>query len=170
MHEVSRRVWGLRLRRTVQGLALAPLGMLPSRNCDRVGIPVGCFRSSIPSPPIPCLRFAAYLAVGLAQNSGPCGSLLLTRRALASPTSCRFYPGAPQFHPGCVSRGPPIIPDGRFSQVRFGTLAFLPWAFPAWRGLSADSHAPRLPWFAHGLAPSPAEGLCRLRVRSPRCK
>ena len=62
-----------------------------------------------------------------------------------------------QFHHGCVSRAPPIIPDGRFSQVRFGTMAFLPWAFPAWRGLSADSHTPRLPWFAHSLAPSPVE-------------
>ena len=35
-----------------------------------------------------------------------------------------------QFHHGHVSRGPPIIPDSRFSRVRFGTLAFLPWAFP----------------------------------------
>src|SRR5208337_2389305 len=30
VQEVSRRVWGLRLRRTAQGLALAPLCMLPS--------------------------------------------------------------------------------------------------------------------------------------------
>jgi hypothetical protein len=37
--------------------------------------------------------------------------------------------GSP-FHHGHVSRGPPIIPDSRFSRVRFGTLAFLPWAFP----------------------------------------
>jgi hypothetical protein len=29
-----------------------------------------------------------------------------------------------------VSRRPPIIPDGRISQVRFETLACLPWAFP----------------------------------------
>jgi hypothetical protein len=46
------------------------------------------------------------------------------------------------FHHGCVSEGPPIIPYGRISQVRFGTLAFPPWAFPAWRGLSAGSHTP----------------------------
>ena len=31
---------------------------------------------------------------------------------------------------------------------------FFPGAFPAWRGLSADSHAPRLQWFAPGLVPS----------------
>ena len=37
-----------------------------------------------------------------------------------------------------LPQAPPIIPGSRFSQVRFGTLAFLPWAFPVWRGLSAD--------------------------------
>ena len=32
------------------------------------------------------------------------------------------------------------MPYGRISQVRFEVLAMrLPWAFPAWRGLSADS-------------------------------
>ena len=32
------------------------------------------------------------------------------------------------------------MPYGRISQVRFEVLAIpLPWAFPAWRGLSADS-------------------------------
>jgi hypothetical protein len=36
-----------------------------------------------------------------------------------------------QFHHGDVSLSPPIIPDGRLSQVRFETLAFPPRAFPA---------------------------------------
>jgi len=35
------------------------------------------------------------------------------------------------FHHGRVSRGPPIIPDGRVSRVRFETLASLPWVFPS---------------------------------------
>ena len=35
------------------------------------------------------------------------------------------------FHHGHVSRGPPIIPDGRVSRVRFETLACLPWVFPS---------------------------------------
>ena len=35
-----------------------------------------------------------------------------------------------QFHHSHVSRGPPIIPDGRLYQVRFETLAFPPWSFP----------------------------------------
>ncbi len=64
-----------------------------------------------------------------------------------------------QFHHGHVSRGPPIVPDSRFSQVRFETLAFLPWAFPSWRSLSAGSHTPRLPWFAYILAPPHASAL-----------
>ena len=34
-----------------------------------------------------------------------------------------------QFHQHHVSRGPPIIPDGRVSQVRFGILAFLHGSF-----------------------------------------
>src|SRR5215469_2375281 len=49
-------------------------------------------RSWIPSPPILCLRFAAYLTIGLAQDSRPSGSLILTRKALSSSTPCRFIP------------------------------------------------------------------------------
>ena len=45
----------------------------------------------MPTPPIPCLRFAESLAV-TAQDSGPSGSLLLPRKALSSSTSCRFIP------------------------------------------------------------------------------
>src|SRR5438132_9177144 len=77
--------------------------------------------------------------------------------------------GSP-FHQGHVSRGPPIIPDGRFSQVRFETLACLPWAFPAWRGLNAGSYTPRLPWFAHSLAPPHASAYGRFCARPPRCR
>ncbi len=50
VHEVSRRVWGLRLRRTEQGLALSPLFMLPSAHLYRVGVRVVSFRSSIAHP------------------------------------------------------------------------------------------------------------------------
>src|ERR1019366_5556908 len=44
-----------------------------------------------PTPPILCLRFAVSLAVA-AQDSRPSGSLLLSRKALASSTSYRFIP------------------------------------------------------------------------------
>ena len=50
MHEVSRRVWGLRLRRTEQELALSPLFMLPSAHYKDVGVRVASFRSSIAHP------------------------------------------------------------------------------------------------------------------------
>ncbi len=61
-----------------------------------------------------------------------------------------------QFHHGHVSRGPPIIPDGRISRVRFGTLAFLPSAFP----LSARFKR----WFAYTptsmVGPQPRSTTC----------
>jgi hypothetical protein len=44
------------------------------------------------------------------------------------------------FRHGYVFGGPPIMPYGRISQVRFEVLVLRrPWAFPAWRGLSADA-------------------------------
>src|SRR3989442_15608284 len=45
VHEVSRRVWGLRLRRTEQGLALSRLLMLPSAHYKDVGGRISSFRS-----------------------------------------------------------------------------------------------------------------------------
>ena len=91
VHEVSRRAWGLRLRRTEQELALSRLSMLPSAHVNRVGVRVASFRSSMPTPPILCLRFTGSLAVA-AQDSRPSGSLLLSRKDLSSSTSCRFIP------------------------------------------------------------------------------
>jgi hypothetical protein len=52
VQKVSRRVWGLRLRRTDPGLALPPGAVLPSAQSDSVGVLIARFRSSIPSPPI----------------------------------------------------------------------------------------------------------------------
>jgi hypothetical protein len=53
VHEVSRRVWGLRLRRTAWGLALSSPVMLPSVYVYDVGVLIAGFRSSMPSPPMP---------------------------------------------------------------------------------------------------------------------
>src|SRR5271157_5196965 len=50
VHEVSRRAWGLRLRRTEQELALALLSMLPSAHFNSVGVRIACFRTSIAHP------------------------------------------------------------------------------------------------------------------------
>src|SRR6266436_10395686 len=63
VHEVSRRVWGLRLRRTEQELALSLPLMLPSAHYKDVGVRIASFRSWIPSPPILYLRFVVYLAI-----------------------------------------------------------------------------------------------------------
>jgi hypothetical protein len=53
VHEVSRRAWGLRLRRTEQELALALLFIWPSAHLYRVGVRIVCFRSSIAHPAYP---------------------------------------------------------------------------------------------------------------------
>jgi hypothetical protein len=47
------------------------------------------FRSSIPSPSIPCYASLGVLRQS-AQNSGPSGSLLLSRKVLSSSIPCRF--------------------------------------------------------------------------------
>src|SRR5262250_1174253 len=89
VHEVSRRVWGLRLRRTEQGLALAFLLILPSAHYKGVGVRIASLRSWIPTPPILCLRFVGSLEIAT-QDSRPSGSLLLSRETLSFSTSCRF--------------------------------------------------------------------------------
>jgi hypothetical protein len=91
VHEASRRVWGLRLRRTDQELALALLLMLPTAHYKDGGVRIASFRSWIPTSPSPCLRFTESLAVS-AQDSGPSRSLVFTRKALSSSASCRFIP------------------------------------------------------------------------------
>src|SRR5215472_1953933 len=52
------------------------------------------FAAQCPTPPILYLRFAAYLTIGLAQDSRPSGSLLLSCKALSSSTFMPVYPGA----------------------------------------------------------------------------
>src|ERR1039458_8967687 len=53
VHEVSRRAWGLRLRRTEQELALSLRFMLPSAHYKGVGVRIASFRSSIAHPAYP---------------------------------------------------------------------------------------------------------------------
>jgi hypothetical protein len=72
-------------------LALALLFMLPNAHYKDVGVRIASLRSWIPTPPILCLRFVGSLAVAT-QDSRPSGSLLLSRKALSSSTSCRFSP------------------------------------------------------------------------------
>ena len=56
-------LWGLRLRRTEQELALAPLSMLPSAITRASASGLHLFGAQYPPHLFPCLRFALYLAV-----------------------------------------------------------------------------------------------------------
>src|ERR1700721_3083796 len=53
VHEASRRVWGLRLRRTDKGLAIYRPRRFAFHQVKSVGVLIASFRSSIPSPPVP---------------------------------------------------------------------------------------------------------------------
>jgi hypothetical protein len=94
VHEVSRRVWGLRLRRTEQELALAFLFILPSAHYKDVGVRIASFRSSIAHPAYTPIYASLTPSRESAQDSGPSGSLVLSRKNFAFSASCRFYPGA----------------------------------------------------------------------------
>src|SRR5512132_3806673 len=86
-----RVLWGLRLRRTERELALTRLLMLPSAHYKDVGVRIASFRSSIAHPAYP-LSTLHCVPRGSSARLGPSGSLLLTRKALSSSTSCRFSP------------------------------------------------------------------------------
>ena len=92
VQKVSRRVWGLRLRRTVRELALPLPSVWPSAQSDSVGVLIGVFRSSIPSPPLPLLYASRHASRHTAQNSGPSGSLLPSREKFPFSAFCRFIP------------------------------------------------------------------------------
>jgi len=92
VQKVSRRVWGLRLRRTGRELALPLPSVWPSAQYDNVGVLIGVFRSSIPSPPLPLFYASRHASRHTAQNSGPSGSLLLSREESSSSAFCRFIP------------------------------------------------------------------------------
>ena len=53
VHQASRRVWGLRLRRTKAGTRDVTPDHVAFRQCKSVGVLIASFRSSIPSPPLP---------------------------------------------------------------------------------------------------------------------
>src|SRR5437899_736829 len=92
VHEVSRRVWGLRLRRTGQELALSLLSMLPSAHYKVVGVRIASFRSSIAHPAYTPVYASPCTSRYPTQNSGPSGSLLLTHKNFPFSASCRFIP------------------------------------------------------------------------------
>src|SRR5215472_8663160 len=72
-------------------LTFTSVGLPPTEHISFLSFP-GCTGAEYPPRLYPCLRFAAYLTIGLAQNSGPSGSLVLTRKDSSSSASCRFNP------------------------------------------------------------------------------
>jgi hypothetical protein len=56
-------LWGLRLRRTGQGLALASLSMLPAAITRASASRLHLFGAQYPPHLFPCLRFAVHLAM-----------------------------------------------------------------------------------------------------------
>jgi len=92
VYEVSRRVWGLRLRRIGQELALTLPSMWPSAHVNRVGIRVVSFRSSMAHPAYSPVYASSCTSRCPTQNSGPSGSLLLSREKFSFSASHRFIP------------------------------------------------------------------------------
>ena len=111
MHEVSRRAWGLRLRRTEQELALSPLFMLPSAHYKDVGVRIASFRSSIAHPAYSPVYASLCTSRCPTQNSGPSGSLFLTRKNFEFSASCRFIPAHCNGDVSTSNSGGAIIPS-----------------------------------------------------------
>jgi hypothetical protein len=63
VHGVSRRAWGLRLRRTGPKLAISLLTMLPSALTTASASQLQFFEARYPARLCPCLRFAMHLAM-----------------------------------------------------------------------------------------------------------
>ena len=87
--------WGLRLRRTVQELALIAPEHVAFRTRGSRRRPNWEFSQLNTQPTYTPVYASWHTSRCAAQNSGPSGSLLLTREALSSSTSYRFIPAHP---------------------------------------------------------------------------
>jgi hypothetical protein len=94
VHIVSQRARVLRLRRTVQPLAMNAAAVLPSSTRNRVGIlSHGLFEAQSPRPLIPLSTLQSPPRDDACKTRGQDGfAVLLSCRALPSPTTCRFSP------------------------------------------------------------------------------
>ena len=121
----------LRLRGIPPALAMAHRRMWPSPHVHRVGIPERSFRSSIPGPPMPLSMLRLPPRDDRRKTRGQDGSLLLSCRALSSPTTCRFIPAL-----GRPTRLPGFSWD-------FQTEVQWAWAQPRLRSTSSPCHCPQ---------------------------
>lgn len=84
--------WGLRLRRTAPELALSFRRMLPSAQVQKRRHPDWGFSEINYPAHLSPVYASCRLSRGATQNSGPSGSLFLTRKASSSSASYRFIP------------------------------------------------------------------------------
>jgi hypothetical protein len=84
--------WGLRLRRTAPELALSFRCMLPSAQVQRRRRPDWGFSKFNTQPTYSPVYASCRSSRSATQNSGPSGSLLLTRKDSSSSASYRFIP------------------------------------------------------------------------------
>src|ERR1700730_5177054 len=98
----------------------------------------GCIFSQLNSPPrlYPCLRFTVSLAVA-AQDSGPSGSLLLSRKNFPFSASCRLSGKA------MARTGLRMMPTFPSPPLKFRTAGFPQYGFKA--GLSDGAFPARRP-------------------------
>src|SRR5271168_2820798 len=114
VHVVSQRARVLRLRRTVQPLAICAAAVLPSSYSEWSRHPdLRAFRSSI-APPTDASVYASSNTSRCPPQDSRSGWIryFLSCRALASPTTCRFNPahsGLPVIHPQSAVKPLPSI-------------------------------------------------------------
>ena len=148
VQEVSRRVWGLRLRRTgPRARAIAP-GHVAFRYSDSVGVLIAHFRSSIPSPPIPLFTL----------RSAPHGAQRKTRGRVD-----RYSFLVRIFHPLLPAGLSRRLPEFRFSE----TLRFLGSSLVSVRRVQNCSRSLHIPGPLVGRQQNSVDWQHAISIRQP---
>src|SRR5438128_2584600 len=98
VYEVSRRAWGLRLRRTNKGSRYrhCPCCLPHMLTASASGLYI--FAAQSPTPPIPLSTLRRAPRDAQRKTRGQSGSLLLLCKASSSSASCRFSPAHKHRH------------------------------------------------------------------------
>ncbi len=140
--------------------------MLPSAHYKSVGVRIASFRSSIAHPTYSPVYASLCTSRYPTQNSGPSGSLLLTRENFAFSASCRLSGKA------MARTGLRMMPTFPSPPLKFRTASFPRYGFKA--GIS-DKAFPKT-WFAivlrahcfHRVLPALCQGRCA--GKAPPCE
>src|SRR5207248_1931002 len=123
VHEVSRRALGSATTRDCSRTRAGVLAHVAFHHPYSVGIPIASFRSSIAQPACTPVYASPSASRQPTQNSGPSGSLFLSRKTLSFSTSCRFIPALREPYPlTCSDRAyaPRNSQGFRVPSLRFG--------------------------------------------------